>query len=332
MQDATPTTIKQYQCRHIFTDGRRCASPCLRQEEFCYYHHTTRRPVADPRQRRSRRSTFDLPHPEDRSAIQSSIGEVLRRIASNDIDPRRAGLLLYGLQIASINLPRDARSARQNSYNGRSRDEEDIPETTLVEEIVIDPKLGTIAPRAEVVEKEERLSIVGQLLRDLARQDEEEEREAAEAAKGKSEALAAQPPALEQLGEAPRNPHQADAILPTLRATATTPHKARHRNQNCSRRHHEHFLLRRHPERLVLRCHPERSEGSPHLSLPLPVPDRRHRGATADGVDERRVRAQKRNYAKTLGIKLPACRSFEQSHPCYAGNVLVCPQSRGSCR
>src|ERR1700733_11797774 len=103
MQDTTATTTeqtKQYQCRHIFTDGRRCASPCLRQEEFCYYHHTTRRPVADPRQRRSRRSeeffyspppprrpaphprprqirlsTFDLPHPEDRSAIQSSIGE-----------------------------------------------------------------------------------------------------------------------------------------------------------------------------------------------------------------------------------------------------------------
>ena len=91
MQDATSTT-KQYQCRHIFTDGRRCSSPCLRQEEFCYYHHTTRKPVADPRQRRSRRSTFHLPLPEDRSAIQSSIGQVLQRIASNDIDPRRAGL------------------------------------------------------------------------------------------------------------------------------------------------------------------------------------------------------------------------------------------------
>src|SRR5271170_354420 len=232
MQDITSTTTeqtKQYQCRHIFTDGRRCASPCLRQEEFCYYHHTTRRPVADPRQRRGRRSTFDLPLPEDRSAIQSSIGEVLRRIASNEIDPRRAGLLLYGLQIASINLPRPTRTARQSTYNGRSRyngptirDEEDIPETTLVEEIIIDPKLGTIAPRAEVVEKEEHVSIVRQLLRDFEREDEEE-REAAEAAKRKSEALAAQPPALEQSSEAPQNPHQPDAILPTLQATADSP-------------------------------------------------------------------------------------------------------------
>ena len=266
MQDATPRTTetpKQYQCRHIFTDGRRCASPCLRQEEFCYYHHTTRRPVADPRQRRSRRSTFDLPHPEDRSAIQSSIGEVLRRIASNEIDPRRAGLLLYGLQIASINLPRPSRTAGQSRYNGRSRyierlrnerDEEDIPETTLVEEIVIDPKLGTVAPRAEVVEKEEHLSSIGRLLRDLDRQQEEEEREeaeaAAEAAKLRSDALAAQPPALEQSGEAPQNPHQPDAILPTLQATATTPHKPHHRNLSRSRP--PQFFLRRHPD-------PERS-------------------------------------------------------------------------
>ena len=85
---------KRYQCRHIFTDGHRCGSPCLRGEELCYYHHTTRKPTTGARRRRCRRSAFDLPLPEDRSAIQSSIGQVLQRIASNDIDPRRAGLLL----------------------------------------------------------------------------------------------------------------------------------------------------------------------------------------------------------------------------------------------
>jgi hypothetical protein len=159
----TNETPKQYQCRHIFTDGRRCASPCLRQEEFCYYHHTTRRPVANPRQRRSRRSTFDLPLPEDRSAIQSSIGEVLRRIASNDIDPRRAGLLLYGLQIASLNLPKPQPTAKA------------VPETPTVEEITIDSALGILAPRTEVGKVEERKSSVRLLIERMAREKQEKE-------------------------------------------------------------------------------------------------------------------------------------------------------------
>src|SRR5258705_1914840 len=149
MQHTTEST-KQYQCRHIFTDGHRCASPCLRQEEFCYYHHTSRRPVADPRQRRSRRSTFHLALPEDRSAIQASIGEVLQRIAANEIDPRRAGLLLYGLQIASLNLPKPQREATP------------APET--VEEITTDPELGTLAPRAEVGSPQKRRSIVADMI------------------------------------------------------------------------------------------------------------------------------------------------------------------------
>src|SRR5438552_10860342 len=157
MQDAASTTTKQhkqYQCRHIFTDGRRCASPCLPQEEFCDYPHPTRRPVANSRQRRTRRSTFNLPLPEDRSAIQASIGEVLQRIASNEIDPRRAGLLLYGLQIASLNLPKPP--AHRNAK----------PEPVeLVEEITTDAELGILAPRAEVSERTERPSVIAHLIK-----------------------------------------------------------------------------------------------------------------------------------------------------------------------
>jgi hypothetical protein len=137
------TEIKRFQCRHIFTDGRRCGSPSLRQEEFCYHHHTTRKPIANLAKRRQtqalaedRAAAFDLPEPEDRSAIQLSIGEVLRRIASNNIDPRRAGLLLYGLQIASLNLPRQKQA-------------EAPPTGELVEEIVVHPTHGNLAPVAD---------------------------------------------------------------------------------------------------------------------------------------------------------------------------------------
>jgi hypothetical protein len=164
MQDAESTTIephKQYQCRHIFTDGHRCASPCLRQEEFCYYHHTTRRPVTNPKQRCSRRSTFHLPLPEDRSAIQASIGEVLQRIAANDIDPRRAGLLLYGLQIASLNLPKPQAPTK--------------PEPQTVEEITIDPTLGVLAPRTDISETARPKSAVALLIERMMQDKEEEE-------------------------------------------------------------------------------------------------------------------------------------------------------------
>jgi hypothetical protein len=89
-------------------------------EHFCYYHHTTRRPAANPKQRRGRRTTFELPLPEDRSAIQASIGMVLQRIAANDIDPRRASLILYGLSIAASNLPKAARQTPARSPRTRT--------------------------------------------------------------------------------------------------------------------------------------------------------------------------------------------------------------------
>ena len=84
---------------------------------------TTTTPPANPPHAKpsAARSSFDLPLPEDRSAIQASIGIILQRIATNDLDPRRAGLLLYGLQIASLNLPkqqqRDEEAARTSPRN-----------------------------------------------------------------------------------------------------------------------------------------------------------------------------------------------------------------------
>jgi hypothetical protein len=185
----TIETPKQYQCRHIFTDGRRCASPCLRQEEFCYYHHTTRKPIANPKQRRSRTSTFHLPLPEDRSAIQASIGEVLQRIAANDIDPRRAGLLLYGLQIASLNLPKQQNTQRHAK-----------PEPIeTVEEITIDPTLGVLAPRAEVSGITKRKSVVAELLERMMQSEQ-----------------ATDTPAIGEVAPEP-------AIVPTLQATEDNP-------------------------------------------------------------------------------------------------------------
>jgi hypothetical protein len=176
---------KRYQCRHIFTDGHRCGSPCLRGEDLCYYHHTTRKPAQNPRTRRSRRNTFTLPLPEDRSAIQHSIGEVLQRIAANDIDPRRAGLLLYGLQIASLNLPKPNPKTTQT--------------TETVDEVTTHPQLGPLAPEAEFnVNPNRPKSLIATLIEELNKPKP-----------------AAQVPAPAQQPE--------PVILPEIQATATRP-------------------------------------------------------------------------------------------------------------
>jgi hypothetical protein len=195
---------KQYQCRHIFTDGRRCASPCLRGEDLCYYHHTTRKPVANPRQRRSRRSTFDLPLPEDRSAIQASIGQVLQRIASNDIDPRRAGLLLYGLQIASLNLPKPQPAISRTSSTTTPQ-----TNTQTVDEITVDPDLGILAPQAEfnapgARPKSSAMLMLEKMLRDPEPEEEWEIQRRHERERAK-------------------NTRKLAATIPTIQATETAP-------------------------------------------------------------------------------------------------------------
>ena len=130
-----PTTDPlTYQCRHIFLDGHRCGSRALRHEAFCYYHHTTRKPKAVPAYTDTL-SSFDFPNLEDRGAIQAAIVLVLQRIAGGCLDAKRAGLLLYGLQLASANLPKPDKYLR-------------TPDS--VEEIIEDPILGPIAPIAEL--------------------------------------------------------------------------------------------------------------------------------------------------------------------------------------
>ena len=157
-----------YQCRHLFADGHRCGSKSLRHEEFCFYHHSTRKPM--PRQTESpNTSAFDLAFPEDRTAIQSNIGEVLRRIATNTIDVRRAGLLLYGLQIASLNLPK--------TPPGRNPEDDDFDD--IVEEVIDDPIHGPLATPAEFVHPEDRRqgrpteSLTLQLMRELGEINED---------------------------------------------------------------------------------------------------------------------------------------------------------------
>lgn len=153
--------LRTRRCRHIFTAGRQCGSPCLRTEQFCYFHHTTRRPISDPKLRRARTSTYDLPVPEDRDSIRAGIAQVMHDIANNHIDPRRAGLILYSLQIALSALPKElampiqsvsisaaARPATRRASHRKSLLVNEIAAEPLIEETVLDDTYGLIAPEA----------------------------------------------------------------------------------------------------------------------------------------------------------------------------------------
>ena len=93
--------------------------------------------------RTAKASTFDLPSPADlaeRSGVQLALALILHKIANNEIDSRRAGLLLYGLGIASSNLKQD-RAAKPNP-------------TLPVEEIIEHETDGLLAPETEYDEAE----------------------------------------------------------------------------------------------------------------------------------------------------------------------------------
>jgi hypothetical protein len=85
-------------CIHIKPSGLRCGSPAMRGVDYCYYHKRTH---LGPR----------LLYPtlmmlEDAHGIQAALMEVLCAILEGGLQPKIAGLLLYGLQTAACNLKR----------------------------------------------------------------------------------------------------------------------------------------------------------------------------------------------------------------------------------
>jgi len=202
-----PSEDDRYRCRHIFTDGHRCGSPCLRNEEFCYYHHTTRLPIQDAAARKARLGTFELNPADlsDRSGVLHAIALVLERIAANELDPRRAGLLLYGLQTAVIALPKPQPNAEP---------------PLIVDEISEDPALGTLAPR-EQIRKLVRKGSVALLLEKLRSEDHLEDTEEVYPA-DLAKARAASPKIVLPEVQAVAAPASQHALQPTRRTLPAT--------------------------------------------------------------------------------------------------------------
>jgi hypothetical protein len=93
-------------CQHLKVNGTQCGSPALKRNRFCFFHKRFQEEQIKLNCDRVRRTgaSFYIPVLEDANSIQVSLMQVMRLLASGQIDAKIAGLLLYSLQTASFNL------------------------------------------------------------------------------------------------------------------------------------------------------------------------------------------------------------------------------------
>ncbi len=94
---SSPESIRL--CARVKTNGVRCNNPALRGERYCYFHNRTIGRAA-----RVDRMQHPMPLLEDANAIQVAIGRVIDGVLDGGLDTKKASVLLYALQTASLNL------------------------------------------------------------------------------------------------------------------------------------------------------------------------------------------------------------------------------------
>jgi len=99
-------------CRKIRADGTGCGSPKMKNHIYCYAHC---------RMLEARAESLVLPALEDANAIQMSVMLVQRALIDDEISEKKAGLLLYSLQIAAANVDK--------TTFGQAEDEDLVTET-----------------------------------------------------------------------------------------------------------------------------------------------------------------------------------------------------------
>lgn len=81
-------------CAHVKLDGSRCGAPALQGKPLCRFHV------------RAFASRRRLPFIEDAASIQLALMNVVRGIESGALNYKAASLMLYALQIATMNMKR----------------------------------------------------------------------------------------------------------------------------------------------------------------------------------------------------------------------------------
>jgi hypothetical protein len=91
-------------CQHIRVNGTQCGSPALRLEKHCFYHMRFHGKSLEINLNVQERGMITLPILEDANSIQAGLAEMLRLLATNQIEHKTAALMLYALQTAAANV------------------------------------------------------------------------------------------------------------------------------------------------------------------------------------------------------------------------------------
>jgi len=94
-------------CQHVKMSGDRCGASALRDQKFCRFHNCCRPAQVDVSTSAAvPAAPFLLPVLEDAASIQLAITQVCEHLLHRRLDAKKAGILLYAMQVASSNLGR----------------------------------------------------------------------------------------------------------------------------------------------------------------------------------------------------------------------------------
>jgi hypothetical protein len=106
-------------CRWVRQDGTSCGSPQMKQHIYCFAH----KQMAE-----ARTLLLLLPPPEDANAIQVGLMKIQKAMIEDTISTKKAGLLLYSMQLALTNVG-------QTTF-GKAKDEEMVRDTVDEEDAI----------------------------------------------------------------------------------------------------------------------------------------------------------------------------------------------------
>jgi hypothetical protein len=91
-------------CQHRMDNAARCGCPAMRGKRYCYTHQREQVRCAKKTAESARQRWFESAPLQDVPSVQRALAQVITRLVSGEIDHKRAGQILYRLQMASMNL------------------------------------------------------------------------------------------------------------------------------------------------------------------------------------------------------------------------------------